>query len=664
MIFYNIFRNINSKYLLTNPIILSVFILSCCSTYLLIEEFNYSGANITLYLQIVFWMWMTLIFAASAESYAESFYKKKFIQHKKAFNSSEYAVIHNINHPDQIQHIKKEDIKKGDIILLKNSEIAPHDCKIISGKAYVNETDITGTFGLIKKGTSNNIIYAGSFIEASENLIVQIQSTEKLSIPKKLRSNFAKIQKHTLPSEAALQKLVLCLSILFSSITLTIWVISGYMGAKIPPIYFFDLIIVLLPTTISGLQTAIITYSRARLAKKGIEVHDFNALDNIVDINIALIDKTGTITQGKREMIGFHNLSNLSEQKLLHNIYLSSYNDKTKEGESIKQFAIKKLPTIEKLDIDSGYKYLPFSFAKPLSGCDYKNIEIRKGSIKAICKYLNCNMSDLNTKTLDLIKEIAASHGTALLFTIGQEIVAVLHLRDLFRSGIKRKIEKLYEHNIEPILVTGDNDYSASYVAEKVGIKKYYADSAPERKLQLVQELQEQGFIVAMCGDGANDTLALAQSDVGLAFVNESENKSNVSADITTVNYDISMLLELRNVCKKMTVKRGALTIFSLSSDIAKYFVIVPALFTTVFPALSAINFMNFHSLSSVMLASIMFNALIILALIPFLFMGFNKRRSKYSLWQGASLYLVIGIISPFLGIKLLETLILNLGLV
>lgn len=262
-----------------------------------------------------------------------------------------------------------------------------------------------------------------------------------------------------------------------------------------------------------------------------------------------------------------------------------------------------------------------------------------------------------------LTKSIAQIHGTPILLTVNKKIIGVIHLRDKLRKGIIQQLNKLHTENIHTIMLTGDNTITASHVAKKLGIKVFYAEATPEKKLKFIRNLQQEGYVVAMFGDGANDTLAIAQADIGFTFKDDENTHSIMTSNIITKNHDLSALITLKNTCKKMAARRGALTVFSLASDIAKYFVIVPALFTTAFPPLSALNFMHFHSLEGVILASVMFNALVILVLTPILFNDYNRPKSKYSLWSSIILYGFGGVISPFICIKLLEVFIHATGL-
>lgn len=662
-IFLDALLKMRPRHLINNPMLFIVFIFACAATILFIKEVNLANGHIGLYFQMTFWIWMTLFFSSFADSYAESKMHYHDEDEDELKSTSYIKKVTNIDNINDFKKLEYHEVKSGNLILLKSGDIVPFDGKIVRGRCYVNETDITGDLESQFKDCNNgDILTAGSIIQGSDSVVLKVSFAKNVSFFARAAKRIKGISRESLPSEIALQRLILGLSILFMSVIFTVWVIAKYSGFNIPAIYLIDLIVILLPTTISGLQHAIIIFGKAKLSKHGIVVHDLVSLDNVVDANIIILDKTGTLTIGQRQMTDFTLLSKLSEREYLEYLFLSSLEDKTIEGEGIKEYALRKLTKKPKV-VEREYKYLPFSSSKPISGCNYQGIHIRKGSVSEICKYIGKKEDKLPVVIKELITSIAKSHGTPLLLTVNKEIIGVIHLRDRFRKGVQKQVDRLHKQGVKVIMVTGDNEQTASYVSEKLGIESFHFDATPEKKLEIVQSLQEEGYIVAMCGDGINDSLALAQSDIGFTFEGTKDLHPIMAGNIISKTHDLSALLELKNTCKKMTVKRGALTVFSLASDVAKYFVIVPALFTTAFPPLAILNFMNFHSLESVVLASVMFNSLVIFVLTPVLFKDFNKPKSKYSLWLGIVFYGIGGLISPFICIKIIEIFILSAGL-
>ena len=660
----NAVQKIRPEHLLDNPMLAIIFVIACIATILFLSEINFPTGHIALYGQMIFWIWMTLFFSTLADSFAESKLGDKNVKNTQKRTTQLIKTLKNIDDFDDVKEVEYSSIKSGDLILLNNNDVIPFDGILLKGKCYTNETNITGEVGsVLKTPEKNSVLTSGSIVEGTDFIIMKVSFARKFSFFARVQKILKGINRQSLPSELALQRIIMGLSILFISVIFTVWVIARYSGFAIPPIYLLDLIVILLPTTISGLQHSIITFGKAKLKKSEIIVHDHIALDNVVDVNIILLDKTGTLTHGKREMTDFEVTGNMQDKEYMEYLFLSSLYDSTYEGISIKSYA-KKRNRLKEEDIDKNlYQHLEFSASKPISGCNYKNLEIRKGSVKAISRYLGKSVKKLPKDVLNITQSIAKAHGTPVLLSINKKIVGVIHLRDRFRKGIMKQVKKLHDEAVNTILITGDNALTASYVAQKIGIKDSYAEATPEKKLELIRNLQQEGYVVAMCGDGANDALALAQADIGFTFQEDGNVHSIMAGNIIAKNHDLSALIELKNICKKMAVRRGALTVFSLASDIAKYFVIVPALFTTAFPPLSVLNFMHFQSLESVVLASVMFNALVILGLTPVIFTNFKKPKSRYSLWRSILLYGVGGLISPFIGIKLLEIFIHNIGL-
>ncbi len=446
---------------------------------------------------------------------------------------------------------------------------------------------------------------------------------------------------------------------------LVIWVIADYSGLRIPIIYLIELIVVLLPTTIFALQKATIYYSQSNLALSNIKVQDQVAFDNASDINIVLVDKTGTLTIGQRQMADFDLIAkDVKAKDYLKYLYLSSIEDDTAEGKSIVSFVSKQSKSIPKTTKHS-YQYFPFSASKPISGCNYGKLEIRKGSLKAVAKYLGKTIGTLPKEVKKSAAMIAKTYGTPMLLVVNNKIIGVINLQDRLRRGVIKSIKNIQNAGMDVAILTGDNTLTASHIAKELGINTVYADNTPEKKLKIVRSLQKKGYIVAMCGDGVNDALALAQADIGYTFEDNSAAHSVLSSNIISKHYDLSGLLKLRKECQKITMKRGKLTIFSITSDLSKYFVIVPAIFTTAFPVLSNLNIMNFKSLESVVLSALIFNSLTIPSLAPLIFSDrivITKNRKLF--WRTIFIYGVGGIISPFLFIKLIEIVIYEVGLI
>ena len=647
-----------------NPLSLLLFVLCCSAFIIFLQQIFYHNDKTLLYGQITFWLWMTMFFSMFTE-FAYSRKKFKFISEKITNNHTLVKKLDSLDNINDYQKVKKDSIKSGNLILLHSGKEIPFDGEVIKGMSYVNETDITGSLEhKLKSPDKDNILIAGSIVEGGDWIVMKVSFASNKSFFTRVGRLFRNINRQAMPSEVALQKLIIGLSILFANVIFVIWVIASYSGVEIPVIYLVALMVVLLPTTISTLQRVIIYNGVLKLAARNIIVQDQIAFDNAVDLDIVLLDKTGTLTVGQREMVNFTLTSKTDEKDYFRYLYLSSINDNTEEGKTITAFAIKNCKGLDtKINLEL-YHYLPFSASNPISGCNYNNMEIRKGSMQAIVKYLGKTIEVLPQEVQNIVKEVAKAHGTPLILTVNKKIIGIINLHDSFRKGVEKQIRSIENSGIATIMVTGDNTITASYIAKKLGIKNFYADCTPEKKLELIRSFQEKGLIVGMCGDGLNDALALAQADIGYTFEDRGYVHSILAGNIVAKHHNLRGIIELRNECKKITVKKGAITVYSITSDLAKYFIIVPALFTTVFPSLSKLNIMQFQSIDSVLLASVIFNGLIIPCLLPLISYNSKNVQNKTYLWRIILLCGFGGIVSPLLFIKLIEFIIYKAGLI
>lgn len=658
------FHRMPQIYRKKNPMFFLVFILSCVALFIFSKEIFYETDNILLYGQITFWLWMTIFLSSFMEAIALA--QDENLESQK--HQPKHTTVKKLSSLADLDHHIQTDIlsvKNGNLILLQNGDEVPFDGEIIKGVCYVNETDITGSLEhRLKSPEKDNTLITGSIIEGNDQIVMKVSSSRSKSFFTRVFRLLENIDRQAMPSEIALQRLTLGLSILFITVIFVIWVIADYSGLKIPTIYLISLVIILLPTAISGLQRAVVYNGWASLSAHDIIVQDQTAFDNAVDINIIFFDKTGTLTIGHRKMIEFVSISKTEEKDYLRYLYLSSLNDTTQEGKSILTFTQNNVHSFNKRVNSKRYEPMLFSASNPISGCDYDNVEIRKGGLKSIAKYLGKTVKTLPKEVTKIATEIARNHGTPMILTYDKKIIGVINLRDGLRKGVTQQIQKIQDTGIITMMLTGDNHLTAAYIANKLGIGAYYANSTPEKKLALIRTFQKKGFVVAMCGDGVNDAPALAQADIGYTFEEEGEVHSVLAGNIIAKHHDLLGLLELKNECRKITTKRSALTVYSVTSDLAKYFVIVPALFTTAFPALSKLNIMQFQSLESVILSSVIFNAVIIPLFAPLIFSKKNLERRKRFLWRTILVYGLGGMISPFLFIKLIEIIIYNLELV
>lgn len=648
-----------------NPI---MYILWCCaiaSSFIFIQDIAYGaeGSSITGYM--TFWIWITAILATFVDRIAYYNYSKP--SSINGHNIPEYSAkkLHGDNESAKYTITPETQLSYGDIILLEVGDVAPHDGIIIKGISYVNQTSITGELDAVLKFTTagHNKIMQGSIVE-SDWLVVKITQSKSSSLINKMSKMLKAIEREPAPSEVALGRVIFGMTILFVVITLSIAAIGYYSGIAIKNIYLLDLLVTLLPTTISGLLYTISIHGSSLLSSHNIAVTDKRALDIALDVNVVIFDKTGTLTIGQREAVSF-TAFDTTDEELATLIYLASIDDDTKEGESIARFAEGQLnyhngvPEVDR----SHYSYFPFSSSRPISGCDYMGYKISKGSITAICNELGISETDLPTEILELRNSVASACGTPLLVAHNNKVIGLIHLQDRLQKNIKKQIDRVQEQGIMTILITGDNELTAAYVAKKLGMQAFYAEASPEDKLGFVRDMQSRGYVVAMYGDGVNDVPALAQSDIGISF-SYSNHHALAACNIISLNHSLDTLVDLKSICRKMSIKRGGLMVFSLASDIAKYFAIVPSLFNTQLPELKVFNIMNLYSVDSAMLASVIWSAFAIIGVMPLVYVDREDRDDQSLLWRNIALYGLIGIFAPFICIKLIDMAIVALKVV
>ncbi len=661
------FRQMGTIYRAKNPMFLLIFILSCFALIILSKNIFYHTNKVFFYSQITIWLWLMMFLSSLVESIALLENPNFRITQKKRVNFPMIKKLSSVNDISNYTKIRKIQVRAGDIILLESGDEIPFDGEILVGSCYVSDGNITGSVdNAFKSSDNDNKLVAGSLIESNDYIIIKVRFAVNKSLLAKMTKLLKNIERQAMPSEIAFERLMLGLSILFSAVIFIIWVIADYSGVTISPIHIIALTVILLPTTIFALQKSIIYHSHANLALRNIKVQDQIAFDNAADINIILLDKTGTITVGQRQMVDFKlTKQNIKEKDYLKYLYLSSIKDETSEGKTIIAFTSKYSKIFNKKINFTTYQHLPFSATNPISGCNYGKFEIRKGTLKAIAKYLGKNISQLPSNVKKQAKIIAEEYGTPVVLTVNKEIIGIINLQDRIRRGVIKQLKALQDDGMKLAIITGDNKLTTAHIAQELNIDKFYVDQTPEKKLKLIKSFQKQGYVVAMCGDGLNDALALAQADIGYTFEDQGNVHNLLHENIVAKYRDLSGLLTLKKECQKITIKRGGLTIYSISSDLAKYFVIVPAIFTTVFPVLSNLNIMHFKSLESVILASLIFKTLNIPALAPLIFNNKNiPVKNRTLLWRTITIYSIIGVISPLLFIKIIEVIIYKIGLI
>lgn len=657
----NSILKLNPISMLRNPVMLTVEIGALITTIITILSILSNkpwGFNF----QISFWLWITVLFANFAEALAEGKGKAQAESLKRARSD---VIAKKLLANNSIEHIPALCLIKGDIVIANENDIIPSDGEIIEGVALVDESAITGESAPVirESGGDRSGVTGGTKI-LSGNIKILISAEHGETFLDHMINMIESAKRHKTPNEIALEVLLIALTALFTVIVVTLDFFALYMHVQISIPIMISLLVCLIPTTIGGLLPAIGIAGMDRLMTKNVIALSGRAVEAAGDVNIVLLDKTGTITLGNRLATEFIPADNIPFEKLATAAMLSSLSDETPEGRSIVVLAKEKL-SLRGSDIrpPENSSFIKFTPSTRISGIDYADTKIRKGSIDSIQKFLH--QEDFPSKIKNAIDEISISGGTPLVVAENQTILGVIRLRDVLKEGIKERLHALHLMGISSIMITGDNPLTAASIAAEAGVSNFIAQARPEAKLKLIQEYQNNGYMVAMIGDGTNDAPALAQADVAVAM-NAGTQAAREAANMIDLDSSPTKLLDIVEIGKQILITRGSLTTFSISNDVAKYFAIIPAIFTVKYPMISILNIMSLSTPQSAVLSAIIFNALIIPCLIPLSLKGVKQRRSSVSslLKRNLFVYGLLGLISPFIGIKIIDEILKLLSLI
>ena len=543
-------------------------------------------------------------------------------------------------------------------------ELIPGDGEVVEGIAAVNEAAITGESApVIRESGGDRSAVTGNTRVVSDWLLVQITASPGESTLDRMIALVEGAKRQKTPNEVALDILLIGLTLIFLLVVATLQPFARYSGGDLPLVYLVALLVTLIPTTIGGLLSAIGIAGMDRLVRLNVIAKSGRAVEAAGDVHVLLLDKTGTITFGNRRCSALHKAPGVSGKLLSDAALLASLADDTAEGKSIVEY-LRGLSTLVEPE-RSAIKSIAFSAETRLSGADYNGHSYRKGAVDAVLLYLGIQRSDVPPVLAREIEKIAQSGGTPLLVAGDGQLLGAIHLKDVVKPGIRERFAELRAMGIRTVMVTGDNPLTAAAIAAEAGVDDVIAEATPEKKLQRIRQEQAEGKMVAMCGDGANDAPALAQADVGLAM-NDGTQAAREAANLVDLDSDPTKLLDVVQVGKELLVTRGALTTFSVANDVAKYFAILPALFAGIYPQLGALNLMQLHSPQSAILSAIVFNALIIVALIPLALRGVRVQAADAAslLRRNLLIYGLGGLVAPFVGIKLIDLLLVTMGLV
>lgn len=673
------FKKLNPRTLARNPVMFVVATVSALTTILFLRDLAAGGGNLGFSFQINLWLWFTVLFANFAEAVAEGRGKAQADSLRKA-RSETQAKLLSANNGSGYKLVPGTSLKVGDLVLVEAGDIIPSDGEVVEGIASVNEAAITGESApVIRESGGDRSAVTGGTQVLSDWIRVRITAAAGSTFLDRMIALVEGAERQKTPNEIALNILLAGMTLIFVLATATIPSFAIYAGGSIPIIILVALFVTLIPTTIGALLSAIGIAGMDRLVRFNVLAMSGRAVEAAGDVDTLLLDKTGTITLGNRQATAFLPVKGVSEQELADAAQLASLADETPEGRSIVVLA-KERYSIRGRDMASlKATFVPFTAQTRMSGVDLEGSSIRKGAVDAVLAYVNTGTiasagagSTVMTRTSNetvrelqaIADEIAKAGGTPLAVTRDGRLLGVIQLKDIVKGGIRERFAELRRMGIRTVMITGDNPMTAAAIAAEAGVDDFLAQATPENKLSLIREEQAKGKLVAMCGDGTNDAPALAQADVGVAM-NTGTVAAREAGNMVDLDSDPTKLIEIVEIGKQLLMTRGALTTFSIANDIAKYFAIIPAMFLTFYPQLGALNIMGLATPQSAILSAIIFNALIIIALIPLSLKGVRYRPigAGALLSRNLLIYGVGGIIVPFIGIKAIDVVITAIGL-
>ena len=654
------FIKLNPKYMIKNPVMFVVEIgfVVCMILIFFPHLFNDVGNNLSLYNAIVaLILFITLLFANFAESVAEGRGKAQAKTLKKTKKDTKARLI---SEDGTEKIIPSNELKKGDIVLVKAGELIPNDGEIIEGIASVDESAITGESAPVTKESGGDFAsVTGGTTVVSDWIKVEITSEPGNSFLDKMISLVEGASRQKTPNEIALNTLLVSLTIIFLIVIITLYPIASYLDVKIPISTLIALTVCLIPTTIGALLSAIGIAGMDRVTRFNVIAMSGKAVEACGDVDTMILDKTGTITFGNRLASDFVNVDEVSKKQLIDYACIASLKDDTPEGKSTVDLAHNMGSNILLEDYEDA-EFIEFTASSKMSGVNLKDgIKIRKGAGEAIIQFVKENGGTIPKDLSNKIESISKLGGTPLVVCVNEKIYGVIYLKDTVKPGLPERFERLRKIGIKTIMCTGDNPLTATTIAAEAGVDGYIAECKPEDKIEAIKKEQAQGKIVAMTGDGTNDAPALAQANVGIAM-NSGTTAAKEAANMVDLDSDPTKILEVVEIGKQLLITRGSLTTFSIANDIAKYFAIIPAIFTASIPQISALNVMGLASPSSAILSALIFNAIIIPCLIPLAMRGVKYKPMSASKMLGRNMmiYGLGGVICPFIGIKLIDMLI------
>jgi K+-transporting ATPase ATPase B chain len=655
-----------------NPVMFVVYIGSILTTFLYFQALGGKGeAPAGFILAVSVWLWFTVLFANFAEAVAEGRSKAQAAALRAVKREVGAKKLSTAKRDASFNWVPSTELRKGDMFLVEAGEVIPADGEVLEGVASVDESAITGESApVIRESGGDFCSVTGGTRVLSDWLVVRVTVDPGESFLDRMIGMVESARRQKTPNEIALWILLVKLTLVFLLATVTLLPFSLYSvevakaGNPITITVLVALLVCLIPTTIGGLLSAIGLAGIGRMLRANVIATSGRAVEAAGDVDVLLLDKTGTITLGNRQATNFRAASGVTEQELADAAQLASLADETPEGRSIMVLAKQKFSLRERDVAALGATFVPFSAQTRMSGVDLGERQIRKGAADAIRDWIGAKGASFPTEVAGFVETIARQGSTPLVVSDGAKVLGVIELKDIVKGGIKERFAQLRRVGIRTVMITGDNRLTAATIAAEAGVDDFLAEATPEAKLKLIRENQAGGRLVAMTGDGTNDAPALAQADVAVAM-NTGTQAAKEAGNMVDLDSNPTKLLEIVEIGKQLLITRGALTTFSIANDVAKYFAIIPAAFASTYPQLNALNVMGLATPASAILSAVIFNALIIVALIPLALKGVKYRPVgagpllRRNLW----IYGVGGIIAPFVGIKAIDLLLVALNL-
>ncbi len=660
------FRKLNPKIMIKNPVMFVVEIGSVITAAIFLKDvFFHDFKDIAFIFQITLWLWFTVLFANFAESISEGRGKAQAESLRKSKTEVIARLIHQASGKEE--KIKASLLRKGDIVVAEAGDIIPADGEITSGIASVDESVITGESApVIRESGGDRSAVTGGTKVLSDKISIKITSNQGEGFIDKMIRLVEGASRQKTPNEIALNILLVMFTALFLVVVVAIEPMAHYFNGNISPVILVALIVCLIPTTIGALLSAIGISGMDRLVKHNVIAMSGASVEAAGDVNTLLLDKTGTITFGNRMAVDFIPAKGININELADYSQLSSLSDETPEGRSIVTLAKKYGIRGRHID-EKNVNFIPFSALTRMSGVDIldKKENIRKGAVDSVIRFIEQNGGVAEKSITIAADNISKQGGTPLAVAVNGRILGIIHLKDVVKGGIKERINSLRKIGIKTIMITGDNPLTAKAIADEAGVDDFVAEATPETKMAIIKKEQSLGKLVAMTGDGTNDAPALAQADVGVAM-NTGTMAAKEAGNMIDLDSNPTKLIEIVETGKQLLITRGSLTTFSIANDLAKYFAIIPAMFAPIMPWLAPLNIMGLSSPQSAILSAVIFNAVIIIILIPLALKGVKYRPKGASaiLRRNLLIYGLGGVIAPFIGIKIIDIIITYLHLI